>query len=435
MKDYKDDKFNEMIGDRLRSFSEEPPVGMFERIEQTLSVMVPEAEQTTRQTEKAMPIPLWRRPLLRGVAAAMVAAMFALVVVVALRDNAPEEMKVVAHQAEQPLSQQPSFEQSSEGVEQTERVEMVAMSVSKPIEAPRLATLKMDSEVILSEAQGEESVAEQQDYKEPKATATSEKRERKSRKSSRRSSSRQNQQELEEYWRNALSEQPRQRGLAHPTEVCIYAANAGFNKGHIERSNVANSAMLVTEQNEMTADGTYIAPTLVNRDNGSNLEHYMPITVGITLSYSLNDWLSMESGLLYTNLYSTSDSSGALSHYGRHRTMDYIGVPLAISASFADFDRLSLYGRLGTTAEFCINANDKTYMDGAFVEKWALDVPLMTFSLDAAVGANYALWGGIGLFGEVGCTYWNVPEGYVENYRTVHPLSLSTRFGLRFTFN
>ena len=62
-------------------------------------------------------------------------------------------------------------------------------------------------------------------------------------------------------------------------------------------------------------------------------------------------------------------------------------------------------------------------------------MPSLTFSLDAAVGASYALWGTMGLFGEVGCSYWMAPQGYAENYRTVNPLSLSTRFGLRFTFN
>lgn len=423
MIDYKDDKFSEILGDKLRSMEDVPPVGMFERIEQTLRAM-----ESAEEPKKI--VPLWNRPFVRGVAAALVAAMLTLVVVVALRDNAPAEMEIMAEQIVEELNEEPSLP-TSEPTPEPEKVAMVASRIAKPAATTEIASLQMDREIVEPsvESQAAEVVAETA-TEEPQKIKKSERRRHK-----RTYSSRKNQQELEEYWRNALSEEPRQRGLAQPAEVGLYAQNVGFNVGHIERNNLANSPMMVNEQNATVEGGSYLSPTLVQTNNCSNLEHFMPVSAGVTVSYTLNDWLSVDSGLLYTNLYSKSDSSGALSSYGRRRTLDYLGVPLALSAYFADFDRLSLYGRLGGTVELNINAKDKIYMDGECVEKVALDVPALTFSVDVAVGATYALWGGMGLFGEVGCAYWIAPAGYVENYRTVHPLSLSTRFGLRFAFN
>ena len=420
------DKFAETLGDKLRALSEEPPVGMFDRIEQTLQ----KTSGVGDKEPKGVVVPLWRRSLVRGVAAAMVAAVCALVVVVALRDNVSEEVEILAEQIT-PQNEIVAEEIVAQSV--TPEPERVVMSVARaPKATPKPVAQEIEvvdnSDVVEAVEAVEES---EQTPSEKRAQST--KRER--RRGNRNLSSRQNQQELENYWREVLAENDAQRGVAFPVEVELYAANFGFNNGHIERNNVANSPMFVKEQNATAEGSSYFSPSLVQPDSASNLEHFMPITAGVTVSFMVSDWLSVDSGLLYTNVYSKSATSGALSHYERRRTLDYLGVPLALSVYFANFDNLSLYGRLGCTAELCINAKDKTYMDGGLVQKYALDVPAFTLSLDAAVGATYSLWNGVGLFGEVGCAYWNAPMGYVENYRTVHPLSLSSRVGLRFTFN
>lgn len=436
MKENKDDKFSNILGDKLRSVSEEPPVGMFERIEQTLHTMeVSAAETSSADSRRAVVVPLWQRPAVRGLAAAMVAAMLTLVVVVALRENAPEEMRIMAEQSvEQPQAEQVA--PTPEVAPEVEKVAAVAPRLTRPATVAEVVNIQIDESVMMGtqhQPSEEQAVGSDDSSSEQAPSEQSIRRER--RKERRTRSSRQNQQELEDYWRSVLSKEEPQRGVAHIAEIGIYAQNVGFDNGNIERNNLANNPMMVKEQNATAGGGSYLAPSLVNADTRSKLKHFMPVTVGVTLSYPLNDWLSVESGLLYTNVYSKSDSSGAISSYERRRTLDYLGVPIALSLYFADIDRLSFYGRLGGTLEMNIGAKDQTFMDGRFVEKLALDVPAFTFSLDAAVGANVALWGGIGLFGEVGCTYWSAQKGYVENYRTVHPLSLSTRFGLRYTFN
>lgn len=431
MKDILDDKLTQELGDKLRGFREEPPAGMFDRIEQTL-LASGVVEPTPAKEPAVKVVPLWRRTWVRGVAATLAAASLALAVMVGLRENMPEEIVV----AQMPEVEAPTPELAGEEVADLPEVEMLAMQMAPKVAPIVVAAVQLEDmmpeveQVSTAEESNEVAVQSEQNTTERRA-----KKSKTPRTTRQRSSSRKSDAELDEYWRGIFTEEPRQRSLANLTQVALYASNLGFDQGHIQSKDVVNSPMLLTENNQLTSGSSYLSPMLVQPKAKSRLEHFMPVTVGVTVSYALNDWLSIDSGLLYTNLYSTSDTSGAVSDFARKRTIDYLGVPLAMSIYFADFDRLSLYGKLGGTAELCISAKDKEFMDGVMTRKTKLDVAPLTFSLDAAVGAGYALWGGLGLFGEVGCSYWLAPDNYPENYRTVHPLSLSIRAGLRFTFN
>lgn len=416
----KDDKYDKLLGDKLADFREEPPAGMFERIEQTLAAQVATAQAEEKVSEPVVVVPLWRRPVVRGFAAAVAAAVVALAVVVNMKDMAPTIVEVA--QAVD-VAQMPAVAAPEVGVKMPDAKALTEVEQYKIVtevwEEPELDMLAKAFQPMQEEKKGVAQSGE------TKKTTTPRKR----------STSRRNNSDVEEFWRTMLAQQERERGNEGPVEIGLYAANVGFNRGHVEVENVAGSSMLVSEKNQHSVGGQYMAPSLVAPREKSHLEHFMPVTVGVTVSRALNGWLSMDSGLLYTNLYSVSKSSGAISNYSMRRTMDYLGVPLALSASFANLGDLSFYGRLGGTVELCINANDKTFVDGVMANKSRLDVPTLTLSFDAALGASYQIVGAVGLFGEVGCSYWKSPADYPENYRTVHPLSLSSRFGLRFTFN
>lgn len=410
----KNDKYDKLLGDKLAGFREEPPAGMFDRIEQTLVAQGVVAKAEESASEPAVVVPLWRRPIVRGFAAAMAAAMVTLAVVLNIKEVAPQ--MVVASQM--PAVAAPEVGVAMPDVEKLARLDRY-VEVEEVFEDSWLDLLD-------EEPQPELVVTAKNDEKSRKVKTT---RPRK------RTATRSDNSGVEDFWRTVLAQKEYERDEESPLEVGLYAANVGFNRGHVEAENVAGSSMLVSEKNQHSVGGQYLAPSLVAPRDNSHLEHFMPVTVGVTLSRPLNGWLSVDSGLLYTNLYSVSESTGAISSYSMRRTMDYLGVPLALSASFANLGDLSFYGRLGGTMEICINANDKTYIDGDMANKSSLDTPLLTYSFDAAVGATYQLLGNMGIFGEVGCSYWLTPDDYPENYRTVHPLSLSSRFGLRFTFN
>lgn len=433
MKEIYDDKFGRELGDKLRGLREEPPAGMFERIEETLVSMG--AVEKSEPKPEVRPLPLWQRPIFRGVAAAAVVVVAVIgALLLQMQEPAEEQFMAVVEQTKEPdqaetkRPQEPSVESSA----------IVAAGVPEVSNHPQIPLLSESAMRLSSDVDEQMVVATTKEESEVKAeepVKNETKKIKSSKRTRRKSTTRKSDAELEEYWRSILEEEPRQRGATHPTQVALYASNVGFDRGNMEVNNLANSTMLTQEHNELSGGGSYFAPSLVQLTNHSNLEHFMPVTVGVTVSYSLNDWFSVNSGLLYTNLYSKGDYDGALSRYGCRRTMDYIGVPLNVSFHFADLGPLALYAKLGGSLEFCVSAKDKLYLDGALYDTERLSASPLNFALDASVGLDYALWGGFGLFGEVGCNYWMAPKGSPENYRTAHPLSLSAKFGVSFTFN
>ncbi len=467
MNNIENDKFQRELGDKLGRFREEPPEGMFERIEQTLLAggLAGGAESPTEEPAKVI-IPLWRRPLFRGVVASLAAASVCLAVIlvggrkelqelgveqVALNEGAAksvgagsDEQSVGYHlenDAEEatPIEQEVASPQSRATKSIVEEHKPTLMAVVEPIKAPVTVVSAEKNDGIEQESVTPEQTGVAEQKVGPKQSNTSKRRSSRERLAdavgSRKNSNRRSDSELEEYWRGVLGEQEESRGGLKPLQVGIYTANLGFNRGDVQMDNVSNSQMLVKEQTEL-GGGSFLGPMMAQKEKVATLEHSMPVSVGVTVNYSLTDWLSLESGLLYTSYSSRGESAGMMSSYVRKRSMDYLGVPLNVRFDVVEYNGLTLYGSLGFTAELCVAAKDRLLLDGALNSVTSLtDFDRLTGSLNAVAGVNYNLFDNIGLFGEVGCSYWSVPDSYPENYRTIHPLSLATRLGLSYSFN
>lgn len=444
MKEDRYDSLEQLLAERLGEFREEPSEGLFDRIEATLAGGVgtaPAVEPLVAEAEPAAPtveqkpvvVPLWRRPVVRWALSAVVAASLFVGVMLVVDSSAPkEEMVAIEAEINGELGNMPTEEPA-----ELDDDAMMAEQVSMPM-ARRVATIK--SVALTQKAQNEvaeelqpapqepTTVAEEENS--PKATTTR-------RTSTRKKQPRKSDEEIEAYWRAVLGldEEPRRLGLAHPTEISLYAANVGFNQGNMILENVKSNSMGVNEHAVLGGDAGISGPNIFKAPQMNNsLKHFMPVSVGLTASYALTDWMALETGLIYTHLHSRSDNEGQMSTYVRKRDMHYLGIPLGVSFRFANFDRWGLYGKLGTTFEHCVSAKDTEFINGKRDKSFDLETPGLQLSLDAVAGVNYMLWGGVGLYGEAGVSYWQSLATHPENYRTENPLSLTCRFGLRFTF-
>lgn len=470
MNNIENDKFQRELGDKLGRFREEPPEGMFERIEQTLLAggLAGGAESPAEEPAKVI-IPLWRRPLFRGVVASLAAASVCLAVILLGGRKELQELgveQVATSQRVENTGVEAVVEPAEEiAVAEGQEAEVKAVPASVVTSKPTLMAVaeRQTGQVLAVSAveQGgldgqmavgheeQSASSEQGEVTEPRSASeqkapqgqTATRKSRSSRErladavGSRKNSNRRSDSELEEYWRGVLGEQEESRGGLKPLQVGIYTANLGFNRGDVQMDNVSNSQMLVKEQTEL-GGGSFLGPMMAQKEKVATLEHSMPVSVGVTVNYSLTDWLSLESGLLYTSYSSRGESAGMMSSYVRKRSMDYLGVPLNVRFDVVEYNGLTLYGSLGFTAELCVAAKDRLLLDGALNSVTTLtDFDRLTGSLNAVAGVNYNLFDNIGLFGEVGCSYWSVPDSYPENYRTIHPLSLATRLGLSYSFN
>ncbi|MBR3853096.1 MAG: outer membrane beta-barrel protein, partial [Tidjanibacter sp.] len=431
MKEDRYDSLEQLLAERLGEFREEPSEGLFDRIEATLAGGVgaaPAVEPFVAEAEPAAPtveqkpvvVPLWRRPVVRWALSAVVAASLFVGVMLVVDSSAPkEEMVAIEAEINGELGNMPTEEPAELGDDA-----MMAEQVSMPV-ARRVATIK--SVALTQKAQNEvaeesqpapqepTTVAEEENS--PKATTTR-------RTSTRKKQPRKSDEEIEAYWRAVLGldEEPRRLGLAHPTEISLYAANVGFNQGNMILENVKSNSMGVNEHAVLGGDAGISGPNIFKAPQMNNsLKHFMPVSVGLTASYALADWMALETGLIYTHLHSRSDNEGQMSTYVRKRDMHYLGIPLGVSFRFANFDRWGLYGKLGTTLEHCVSAKDTEFINGKRDKLFDLETPGLQLSLDAVAGVNYMLWGGVGLYGEAGVSYWQSLATHPENYRTENP--------------
>lgn len=428
----KHDKFDELLGDKLSTMSEMPSEGLWDRIEATLAAMEQPAVVAPVEPKR---VPLWSRSWVRiSTAVAATVALFVGVVTIS-EQSAPEEL--VASVATEISTTEENVTKPAEAV--TPNVEQVLAAATPR----RLATTPSpkSTDIVALGAIEEQEAATIEEVSEIVATATQKAAaaNTSATKRSNRRAHRKSAAEIEEYWRAVMDQEQEPSNTISflPSEVRLYANNLGFNQGHIQVKNISQSAMLMSENsvagNDATLAGT---PTFMKspRKSTSELKHFMPISVGLSASFALNDWLSIESGLSYTNLYSSSANSGKVSTYHYTQNLHYIGIPLAASVRFIDYGNLSLYAKAGATAEVCVAASNRLYIDKQLNLVQKIDTEGLQIGLNAAAGVGYNIWNNLGLFAEAGVAYWSATKPQPTNYRTEHPLGFSLMAGLRLSF-
>ena len=180
--------------------------------------------------------------------------------------------------------------------------------------------------------------------------------------------------------------------------------------------------------NHLTAK-VYISSTMADRTaepndlNGiprhfssdkTNIHHRLPVRLGLSLRYRLNDHWSVESGLSYTHLSSDIPTLLDGKIIMTEQRLNYIGLPLSVSYSLWKNRHLDLY--LST---------------GAMIEK-SLNTKPWQFSLNGATGFEYKLADFFSLYVEPGLGYYFKDGSSTPTIYQDHPLNFNLSFGLRF---
>ena len=146
--------------------------------------------------------------------------------------------------------------------------------------------------------------------------------------------------------------------------------------------------------------------------NGERLNHSRPVSIGMALTYPLDNHLFLESGLYYSYLHSSS--------YRVDQTLHSIGVPLKLGYRIGSARRTSLALSAGAKAEKCVLA----LRSGERFKEPGIQL--------AAVGSaaiQYNFSPRLGLFVAPELSYW-FTETELSTYNTEHPFNLSLKAGL-----
>ncbi len=167
--------------------------------------------------------------------------------------------------------------------------------------------------------------------------------------------------------------------------------------------------------------------------NYKNVGHhnYLPISFSLNVNKSFTKNLSVESGLTYTYLHSTFETSRARSHCYWH----YIGIPLKLNFKTYTFGRFRLYASIGGEVDIPVYS-------GADVDAVSSSPDLMSgkfdssvvWSLSASYGVSFRLSRRVEIFLEPTLQYHFDHDFDVPNSWTDNPWGFSLPIGFRFNF-
>lgn len=157
----------------------------------------------------------------------------------------------------------------------------------------------------------------------------------------------------------------------------------------------------------------------------SDWNHHIPIRLGLSVQYQLNDHLALISGISYTYLYSEWGKA-FLKGGGYEQMLHYIGVPLGVAWNLWSSNHFHFYLSGTVLLEKCISFKYR-WQESQTVNS----VRPWQFSIRAAFGAEYAFTPQFGIYFEPSLGYYFNDGSSLRHYYKERPFAPSLDFGLR----
>lgn len=248
------------------------------------------------------------------------------------------------------------------------------------------------------------------------------------------------QEQFQKRLQEVMTEQRQRRGGRVTTS--LYASNTSrLNTQQASQTRLAEAGMVKTEvlnsSHGEVIDNTLSSSLSFRHQPETELNHRMPVTVGVGVQYELTNRWAIESGVTYTYLNSTGKSEGMFA-YKTSQELHYVGVPLSASYKFVDTKRVELYARAGGAVERAVAAKrtqtiSTTDENVGNSTTQKIDCQGVQLSATVAVGAELKITQRVGLYAEAGAGYF-FDNNQPLSYRTEHPLSLTLQAGARLHF-
>lgn len=165
--------------------------------------------------------------------------------------------------------------------------------------------------------------------------------------------------------------------------------------------------------------------------------HDKPITFGISVTKSVSDRLSLETGLQYSILKSRFTIGEGGDSAATRQKIHYLGVPLRVSYKWVGYKRLSAYSSVGATLHVPVYSKLVGSADNDWKRIIFGDKPLnpsLQWQVGASVGVQYEFAPNTSLFVEP-TVNWFIPSGgETHTIWTEQPVMFTCPFGIRITW-
>ena len=172
------------------------------------------------------------------------------------------------------------------------------------------------------------------------------------------------------------------------------------------------------------ADNEMFRVSPYEQDTKDVTHHDMPISIGLTASYSVTPRIALASGLVYT--LATSSFQHGASMPKETQTLHYVGIPLNLSYTVWGNSWLRTYIMAGAQADMNVKATLKA--DG---HKSNIDNDRAQFSVTGGAGVQLNVAQQLGVYVEPGVRYYFDNGSAVQSIFKEHPTNFSLQVGLR----
>ncbi len=177
-------------------------------------------------------------------------------------------------------------------------------------------------------------------------------------------------------------------------------------------------------------------------DNVSQMEHDQPISFGITVSKEILDDLYVETGLVYSYLYSKARNTNVNFRVQETQRLHYIGVPVNVNYNVVSFNRLNVYASVGGMIEKDVYGDFRRMGEGETTNNTRseeLEVVKISqrdpqISVNAGVGLSYPIYNRLRLYGKIGGSYYFDTKNVYKTIYSDRKIVMDLNVGFRYEF-
>ena len=182
-----------------------------------------------------------------------------------------------------------------------------------------------------------------------------------------------------------------------------------------------------------------VGRTFKRYKHGEEAKHHIPVKLGVSFRYYLNDRWSIQSGLTYSYLASDLSYNSIATSYETKQKLHYIGIPIQAGLRIWEGKRSRSYISAGGQVEKLISGKAITHytldkqFSGTLIEN--ISDNKLLFSALASIGIEYMLGKDLSLYAEPGIHYYFKNGNGLNTHYNEQPLNFNITVGFRFHWN
>lgn len=197
-----------------------------------------------------------------------------------------------------------------------------------------------------------------------------------------------------------------------------------------------DAANIVFNNSQKENNSWYISSPQLSPIDRNTLKHQPPLSLSMSISYVIKPKISLESGIVYSYLYSFNRHYSDLRSYSQK--VHYIGVPVSIMYNFLpDRSDFGLYSIAGVMFEKAISAKGIIEIPSetnTIKEIVSVNTPKIMMSSNLGLGFGYDFLKSLGVYAEAYLGYYFYTKEQPLTFKTTGKVIVNTRLGLRYIF-